>query len=68
MTKLIQLGNSKEAGSSLSRVCAKGLSRVCLVNLKLTVTIGKTKKGKIIFHTESGGIPGIPSGLFHEGS
>ena len=40
-------------------------------NLKLTITIDKTEESIIIFQSGSGsggGVPAIPSGLFHEGS
>ena len=37
-------------------------------NLKLTITMTKLKKEKQSLTQNPGGIPGIPSVLFHEGS
>ena len=65
--KAVQIGNSKK----LAVICQGSAQRVnqgFAYNLKLTINIDKTEKSKIIFHLESGDVPGISSGLFQEGS
>ena len=64
--KAYKIGNKRE----LEIVCQASAPRFCqglAYNLKLTITIDKTEKSIRIFYSESGGILGIPSGLFHEG-
>ena len=53
MTRLIQVGSYKE----LAVVCQGSVPRICqwfAYNVKLIITIDKTEKSKIIFHSESG--------------